>query len=76
VALGKGMTLAADMEGRRQVVEGAATAPAVLARAGKLDIEMPICAAGRCYPAPRCRPRRGDPRAAGASAASRRAMKK
>ncbi|MBL0899167.1 MAG: NAD(P)-dependent glycerol-3-phosphate dehydrogenase [Reyranella sp.] len=45
VALGKGMTLAAYMEGRRQVVEGAATAPAVLARAGKLDIEMPICAA-------------------------------
>lgn len=45
VALGKGVSLAAYMEGRRQVVEGAATAPAVLARAAKFDIEMPICAA-------------------------------
>jgi glycerol-3-phosphate dehydrogenase (NAD(P)+) len=27
------------------VVEGEATAPAVLARAGRLSIEMPICAA-------------------------------
>jgi len=45
VALGKGASLAAYMEGRRQVVEGAATAPAVLARAAKFDIEMPICAA-------------------------------
>ena len=45
VALGKGMTLQAYMEGRRQVVEGAPTAPAVLARARKLGIEMPICAA-------------------------------
>ena len=45
VALGKGMTLQAYMEGRRQVVEGAATAPAVLARAARLGIEMPICAA-------------------------------
>lgn len=44
-ALGKGTSLAAYMEGRRQVVEGAATAPAVLARAAKFDIEMPICAA-------------------------------
>ncbi len=45
VALGKGASLAAYMEGRRQVVEGAATAPAVLARAARLDIEMPICTA-------------------------------
>jgi glycerol-3-phosphate dehydrogenase (NAD(P)+) len=45
VALGKGVTLAEYMEGRRQVVEGEATAPAVLARAAKLDIEMPICRA-------------------------------
>ncbi len=45
VALGKGASLAAYMEGRRQVVEGAATAPAVLARANRFDIEMPICAA-------------------------------
>jgi glycerol-3-phosphate dehydrogenase (NAD(P)+) len=44
-ALGKGTTLAKYMEGRRQVVEGEATAPAVLARAAKLSIEMPICTA-------------------------------
>jgi glycerol-3-phosphate dehydrogenase (NAD(P)+) len=45
MALGKGTTLARHMEGRRQVVEGEATAPAVLARAARLGIEMPICAA-------------------------------
>lgn len=45
VALGKGISLAKHMEGKRQVVEGEATAPAVLARASRLDIEMPICAA-------------------------------
>jgi glycerol-3-phosphate dehydrogenase (NAD(P)+) len=45
VALGKGVALAAYMSGRRQVVEGEATAPAVLARAGRQGIEMPICAA-------------------------------
>lgn len=45
VALGKGQSLARFMDGRRQVVEGEATAPAVLARAGRLGIEMPICAA-------------------------------
>jgi glycerol-3-phosphate dehydrogenase (NAD(P)+) len=45
LALGKGTTLADYMQGRRQVVEGEATAPAVLARAGKLGIEMPICSA-------------------------------
>jgi glycerol-3-phosphate dehydrogenase (NAD(P)+) len=44
-ALGKGQSLVSFMEGRRQVVEGEATAPAVLARAGRLGIEMPICAA-------------------------------
>ena len=44
-ALGKGTSLAQYMEGRRQVVEGEATAPAVLARAKQLGIEMPICAA-------------------------------
>lgn len=44
-ALGKGTTLARYMEGRRQVVEGEATAPAVLERAAKLGIEMPICTA-------------------------------
>jgi len=45
LALGKGTTLADYMQGRRQVVEGEATAPAVLARAAKLGIEMPICSA-------------------------------
>jgi glycerol-3-phosphate dehydrogenase (NAD(P)+) len=45
LALGKGTALADHMKGRRQVVEGEATAPAVLARAGKLGIEMPICTA-------------------------------
>ena len=44
-ALGRGTTLAHYMEGRRQVVEGEATAPAVLERAAKLGIEMPICTA-------------------------------
>ena len=44
-ALGQGTSLEAYMKGRRQVVEGAATAPAVLERAAKLGIEMPICAA-------------------------------
>jgi glycerol-3-phosphate dehydrogenase (NAD(P)+) len=44
-ALGKGTTMAEYMKGRRQVVEGEATAPAVLARAGKLAIDMPICTA-------------------------------
>ena len=44
-ALGKGVRFADYMAGRRQVVEGAATAPAVLARARRHEIEMPICAA-------------------------------
>ncbi len=44
-ALGKGTSLAKYMEGRRQVVEGEATAPAVLARAARQRIEMPICTA-------------------------------
>ena len=45
LALGKGMSLSGYLSGRRQVVEGEATAPAVLARARHLGIEMPICAA-------------------------------
>jgi glycerol-3-phosphate dehydrogenase (NAD(P)+) len=45
LALGKGTSLAEFMKGRRQVVEGEATAPAVLARAARHGIEMPICAA-------------------------------
>ena len=44
-ALGKGTALGRHMEGRRQVVEGEATAPAVVVRAARLGIEMPICAA-------------------------------
>ena len=44
-ALGKGTSFADYMQGRRQVVEGEATAPAVLARATRHGIEMPICAA-------------------------------
>jgi glycerol-3-phosphate dehydrogenase (NAD(P)+) len=44
-ALGKGTPLAKYMEGRRQVVEGEATAPAVLRRAARQNIEMPICTA-------------------------------
>ncbi len=46
LALGQGKTTYAKyMEGRRQVVEGEATAAAVLARAKRLGIEMPISAA-------------------------------
>lgn len=45
MALGEGIPLARYMSGRRQVVEGEATAPAVLARAARQQIEMPICAA-------------------------------
>jgi len=45
LALGKGTSLADYMQGRRQVVEGEATALAVLARAERHGIEMPICAA-------------------------------
>ena len=45
LALGKGTKLADYLAGRRQVVEGEATAPAVLARAAQHGIEMPICAA-------------------------------
>jgi glycerol-3-phosphate dehydrogenase (NAD(P)+) len=44
-ALGKGTPLAQYLRGRRQVIEGEATAPAVLARAARQKIEMPICAA-------------------------------
>ncbi|HSI01631.1 MAG TPA: NAD(P)H-dependent glycerol-3-phosphate dehydrogenase [Reyranella sp.] len=45
LALGKGTSLGEHLEGRRQVVEGEATAPAVLARAARHGIELPICAA-------------------------------
>ncbi len=42
VALGRGEVLADILAGRSAVTEGVATAPALLARAGK--VEMPICA--------------------------------
>jgi len=45
LAIGKGTALGDYMQGRRQVVEGEATAPAVLARAARQGIEMPICSA-------------------------------
>ncbi|MBL6616184.1 MAG: NAD(P)-dependent glycerol-3-phosphate dehydrogenase [Reyranella sp.] len=45
LALGKGTKLSDYLAGRRQIVEGEATAPAVLARAARHQIEMPICAA-------------------------------
>lgn len=44
-ALGRGISLADHLKGKRQIVEGEATAPAVLARAKRHGIEMPICAA-------------------------------
>jgi glycerol-3-phosphate dehydrogenase (NAD(P)+) len=44
VALGQGTPLAQYLSGRRQVIEGEATASAVLARAARHQIEMPICA--------------------------------
>jgi glycerol-3-phosphate dehydrogenase (NAD(P)+) len=44
-ALGRGTSLEQHMAGKRQVVEGEATAPAVLARAKRHGVEMPICAA-------------------------------
>jgi glycerol-3-phosphate dehydrogenase (NAD(P)+) len=43
VALGRGATLADVLAARSGVTEGVATTPALLARAG--DVEMPICAA-------------------------------
>jgi glycerol-3-phosphate dehydrogenase (NAD(P)+) len=52
--LGEGKTVADLMAGRTSVVEGAATAPAVVSLATRLGVEMPIAAAiddvigGRC----------------------------
>jgi glycerol-3-phosphate dehydrogenase (NAD(P)+) len=45
LALGEGMSLEAVLAGRRAVVEGIATAASVAALAGRLGVEMPICAA-------------------------------
>lgn len=44
-ALGQGRPLAAILEGRRDVTEGVATAPALVARATEAGAAMPICAA-------------------------------
>ena len=43
--LGQGETLAQAMAASRGVAEGVATAPALLARAARLGVELPICAA-------------------------------
>ena len=43
LALGRGETLASILAARRAVTEGVTTAPALLARAG--DVDMPVCAA-------------------------------
>ena len=45
VALGRGETLEAAMAGKRSVAEGLASAPAVLALATRLGVEVPICEA-------------------------------
>jgi glycerol-3-phosphate dehydrogenase (NAD(P)+) len=45
LALGAGQTLEQALAGKVSVAEGVASAPAVLALAGKLGIEAPICAA-------------------------------
>jgi glycerol-3-phosphate dehydrogenase (NAD(P)+) len=44
-ALGEGQSAADVLGARRSVAEGAASAPAVLALAGRCGVEMPICAA-------------------------------
>lgn len=44
-ALGQGRTAAEVLGERRSVAEGAATAPAVVALAARLGVDMPICAA-------------------------------
>jgi len=45
LALGEGRAVAAALAASRGVVEGRFSAAAVVAMAGKLEIEMPICAA-------------------------------
>jgi glycerol-3-phosphate dehydrogenase (NAD(P)+) len=45
LALGAGQTLEQALAGKVSVAEGVASAPAVLALAGKLGVEAPICAA-------------------------------
>jgi glycerol-3-phosphate dehydrogenase (NAD(P)+) len=45
MALGRGLTLEQALAGKVSVAEGAATAPAIVARAGAAGVELPICAA-------------------------------
>lgn len=45
VALGEGQTLDDILQSRQSVAEGVASAESVVALAGSLDVEMPICAA-------------------------------
>ncbi len=45
LALGRGERLADILAGRAGVTEGVATAPAIVARAGRAGVELPICEA-------------------------------
>jgi glycerol-3-phosphate dehydrogenase (NAD(P)+) len=45
LALGRGESLAAALAGKLSIAEGAASAPAVVALAKRLDVEAPICEA-------------------------------
>jgi glycerol-3-phosphate dehydrogenase (NAD(P)+) len=45
IALGQGTSLEAALSGRRSVVEGVASAAAIAALAGRLQVEMPVVAA-------------------------------
>ena len=45
LALGRGETAAEVLAGRHSVTEGVATAPALLARAARAGVELPVCAA-------------------------------
>jgi glycerol-3-phosphate dehydrogenase (NAD(P)+) len=45
VELGRGATLQSILAGRSTVAEGVATAAALVARAARLGVEMPVCAA-------------------------------
>lgn len=44
-ALGQGLSLEEALNGKNSVAEGAATAPALIELANKINVEMPICAA-------------------------------
>ncbi|WP_207537759.1 NAD(P)H-dependent glycerol-3-phosphate dehydrogenase [Sabulicella rubraurantiaca] len=44
LALGRGATLDEVLKGRSSVTEGVATAPALLARAATVGVELPVCA--------------------------------